>query len=124
MTKKLRNSNCLHINYSQGVMMVMMNGLILPAASHNSDYHYPSLSEAALGLLLMGTPVTLGLLAFAAALLMSHNYALLTPFMFTSIIFGYLVSVVRYGEQVNWVCLLGAVAIVVGIVFNVRNKKQ
>lgn len=72
----------------------------------------------------MGTPVTLGLIGFAASLLMATNYALLTPFMFTSIIFGYLVSVLRYNEPVNIVCLLGAVAIVLGIVFNVRNKTK
>jgi len=72
----------------------------------------------------MGTPITLGLLAFAAALLMSSNYALLTPFMFTSIIFGYVVSIVRYNEEVNFICLLGAIAIVLGIIFIVRNKSK
>jgi len=45
----------------------------------------------------MGTPITIGLLAYAEALLLTNNYAMLTPFIFTSIIVGYVVSLTRYG---------------------------
>ena len=72
----------------------------------------------------MGIPITMGLSAYVLALLLTKNYGTLTPFMFTSIIFGYLVSIFRYGEDVNVICLIGAVAIVVGIVFNVKNKEK
>ena len=72
----------------------------------------------------MGIPITMGLSAYVLALLLTKNYGTLTPFMFTSIIFGYLVSIFRYGEDVNVICLIGAVAIVFGIVFNVKNKEK
>ena len=49
---------------------------------------------------------------------------MLTPFIFTSIIVGYIVSLVRYGEEVNEVCLVGVVFIVVGIIMIVRNKEH
>ena len=68
--------------------------------------------------------MTLGQLAYIGAILLWHNYAILTPFMFTSIIFGYLMSVFRYGESINVVCLLGSIAIVIGIVFIVRCKDK
>ena len=55
---------------------------------------------------------------------MSTNYGTLTPFIFTSIIFGYVVSVVRYGEDINMICVVGALAIVMGIVNIVRNKDK
>jgi drug/metabolite transporter (DMT)-like permease len=72
----------------------------------------------------MGVPITVGLLAYAEALLMTKNYALLTPFIFTSIIVGYVVSITRYGEEVNEVCLVGVITIVIGILFIVRNKEK
>jgi drug/metabolite transporter (DMT)-like permease len=73
---------------------------------------------------LSGLPLTLGQLCYIASLLICHDYGMLTPFMFTSIIWGYVVSVFRYGETINVVCLFGAVAIVVGIVFIVRCKDR
>ena len=124
MTKVFTNTNSIHINYSQGVLLVIVNGLIYPFTSSDSDFNQPTPWQAAEAALLMGVPVTFGLLAFAAALLMTTNYALLTPFMFTAIIFSYLVSVIRYGQEVNIVCLFGAIAIVTGIVNNVRNKSR
>ena len=49
---------------------------------------------------------------------------MLTPFIFSSIIVGYVVSIVRYGEEINEVCLVGVVTIVVGIIFIVRTRKR
>lgn len=68
--------------------------------------------------------MTIGQLSYIGALLICHHYAMLTPFMFTSIVVGYLVSVLRYGEEVNLICLVGAFAIIIGIVFIVRSKEK
>ena len=75
-------------------------------------------------MIFMGIPITVGLLLFTYALFLTKNYGRLTPFMFFSIIFSYLVSILRYGENVNVICLIGAVAIVVGVVLLVRSKDQ
>ena len=101
---------------------MLVNGLLYPLAAADSDFHLPTPLEALKAVLLMGVPVTLGLLGFAAALLMSTSYGTLTPFMFTAILFSYLVSVLRYGEHINLIGVAGAAAIVVGIVLIVRNK--
>jgi len=49
---------------------------------------------------------------------------MVTPFMFAGIPFGYLLSVIRYNEEVNSICLFGSVAIVVGIVAIIRAKSE
>jgi drug/metabolite transporter (DMT)-like permease len=54
--------------------------------------------------------------------LITHNYGMLTPFQFSTIIVGYLVSIFRYDEKVNFICALGTVAIVLGVIFIVRCK--
>ena len=41
--------------------------------------------------------MALGQMFYIIALTLTPNYGMLTPFMFTSIIFGYLMSVFRYG---------------------------
>jgi drug/metabolite transporter (DMT)-like permease len=61
---------------------------------------------------------------FINALLMTKKYGVVTPFMFTNIVVGYLLSVFRYGEQVNPICLAGALGIVMGVVCIVRYKDQ
>ena len=70
-------------------------------------------------LILGGIPMTIGQLGYIASLLLSHNYAMLTPFMFTSIIFGYLLS-----KGINLICLAGTIAIILGIVFIVRYRDK
>lgn len=73
-------------------------------------------------LLYCGIPMAIGQLAYIGALTLTKNLGVLTTLSFTSIILGYLISVLRYGEPINMVCTLGAVAIIVGIVFIVRCK--
>lgn len=47
-----------------------------------------------------------------------------TTLVFSSTVLGYLISIVRYGEKINGVSLLGVIAIVVGIVGIVSNKSK
>ena len=123
-TKKLKETTTVHINYFQGMLYVMANGVMLPFVQGDEKYHWPQMAEVIKGMIFMGIPITLGLLAFTYALLLTKNYGRLTPFMFTSILFSYMVSVLRYGEGINVICLMGAAAIVVGIVCLVRSKGE
>lgn len=71
--------------------------LLLPVGLQDKSYNKPDLLEIVKLATFTAIPLTLGMLANNQALLMSQNYALLTPFTFSSIIAGYMVSVFRYG---------------------------
>lgn len=60
MTKIFKNTNTIHINYSQGVLLTMVNGLLLPYASSDTDYQSPTMGQTVQAMVLMGVPVTLG----------------------------------------------------------------
>ena len=66
--------------------------------------------------------MTIGMLAYNGAFLVTRHYTVVAPFHFTAIIVGYLVSIFRYGEEVNVFCVVGALAIVVGVICILLNK--
>ena len=59
---------------------------------------------------------------FNGALTISHRYGLVAPFQFASIVVGYMVSLFRYNEKLNYFCMGGTIAIVIGVIFLLRNK--
>lgn len=63
------------------------------------------------------------MLGYNGSLTISRNYSIVTPFQFMSIVAGYMVSFLRYNERINYFCLVGAIAIVLGIVFIVVTKQ-
>ena len=74
------------------------------------------------GIAFSGIPLAIGMFGFNGALTVSHRYGLVAPFQFAAIIVGYFVSLVRYDEEVNWFCVCGTIAIVIGVTFLLRNK--
>ena len=46
---------------------------------------------------------------------MTKNTGVVTTFSFNSVIVGYLVSVIKYNEPINPVCIVGAGLILVGL---------
>ena len=62
------------------------------------------------------------MLGFNGAVTLSHRYGLVAPFQFAAIIVGYLISVLRYGEPLNIICVTGTIAIVVGVIFVLKYK--
>jgi drug/metabolite transporter (DMT)-like permease len=121
-TKKLVNTNAVQISYHLGVIIVFSSAVLMPYALNDGDYNVPSIGELAEAVVVTGLPMTLGQLAAMSSLLITHNYGMLTPFQFSTIIVGYLVSIFRYDEKVNFICALGTVAIVLGVIFIVRCK--
>jgi uncharacterized membrane protein len=74
-------------------------------------------------ILFTGLPTSLGAICHITALTITKNYAVVTPFMFSGIVLGYLVSILRYNEKINFICLLGSLGIVIGIITILRNKE-
>ena len=97
ITKRMKETNSIHVNYFQGLLIFFAAAFLLPYSFNDFQYHSPTLEESLMCLIIGGIPMTMGQLAYIASLLLTHNYAMLTPFMFSSIIFGYILSIFRYG---------------------------
>ena len=59
--------------------------------------------------------MTLGQITFIGATTMTKNTGVLTMFVFVCVIEGYLVSVLKYNEPVNPICIMGAILIIFGL---------
>lgn len=52
---------------------------------------------------------------FIGAIKMTQNTGVVTMLVFVGVIVGYIISVFRYNEQVNIICVIGAGLIVYGL---------
>ena len=68
--------------------------------------------------------MVLGQYMGVSAFVMTKKLGMVTPFQFSNIILGYVVSIVRYGEDVNIICLIGGIAIILGVIFIVLLKDE
>lgn len=67
--------------------------------------------------------MVMGMFCFITAVTLTKNTGVLTMLLSLSVIFGYLVSIFRYGEQVNPISSLGTVLIIFGLSRIVFNKE-
>jgi hypothetical protein len=70
-----------------------------------------------------GTVIAFGQVLYIVALSIAVNTGLVTLMSFNAVIISYLVSVFRYGEAINYVCLVGGALIIYGVVTVVFNKE-
>ena len=42
VTKNLIDTNCVHINYMQGLLIALAGAVLMPYGLSNPDYHWPS----------------------------------------------------------------------------------
>ncbi len=56
-----------------------------------------------------------GQMTYFGALLITKNTGNLTMMIFVSVVVGYVVSILRYNETVNPICLVGTALIVFGL---------
>ena len=52
---------------------------------------------------------------FIGAITITRNTGVLTMFMFVGVIVGYLISVLRYNEEINPICTIGSILIIIGL---------
>lgn len=78
------------------------------------------MSELSSAMIFSGIPLVLGMLSFNASLTITRQYGVVAPFQFASIVVGYFLSVVRYGEDINVFCVVGTLGICVGVLYIVR----
>ena len=59
--------------------------------------------------------MAVGQMTYFGALLITKNTGNLTMMIFVSVVVGYVVSILRYNEAINPICLFGTVLIVFGL---------
>lgn len=123
-TKKLICTNALQINYMLGVLLIIACSVLLPSALADPNYHRPTFSEILEAIVFTGIPVSFGQLLGISAFLMTKKLGMITPFQFSNIVLGYLISIFRYDEDINVICLVGGIMIILGVIFIIRFKDQ
>ena len=123
-TKKLICTNALQINFMLGVLFMIASSLLLPSALADLNYHRPTFSEILEAIVFTGIPVSFGQLLGVSAFLMTKKLGMITPFQFSNIVLGYLISIFRYDEDINVICLAGGIMIILGVIFIIRFKDQ
>lgn len=112
IVKKVRNSTHYHLNFQYGYMMVMAAGLLYQNTQVSDDF---KLEAFLWSLLYQGLPLAVGQTFFSNALRLTKNHGITTMVGFIGVILGYLVKIFRYKEELNMVCVIGSVLIMLGV---------
>ena len=76
------------------------------------------------GLILCGAPMAIGNILYIHALKINKNTGLATICISSAVVVGYLISVLRYNEPINYICLSGSLCIVGGLIIALTAKIQ
>lgn len=68
-----------------------------------------------LSLIYQGLPLAIGQTFFSNALKLTKNHGVTTMVGFIGVILGYIVKIFRYKEELNVICLVGSILIMVGV---------
>lgn len=112
-TKDLR-SGSYAITFHIGVMLVMINGIVIMFGGYKADHW--SITSIISNLFWVG--ITLGVSNWlqTIAVKMQKSTGNVTMIGLWSVILGYILSIVRYKEQINPIGLLGSILIISGVV--------
>jgi hypothetical protein len=64
---------------------------------------------------LQGIPIAIAQSLFSYSLLICKSSGIVTMMNFLGVVLGYFVSIFRYGEKINMICLSGTILVLVGI---------
>jgi drug/metabolite transporter (DMT)-like permease len=109
--KKCVNVHSIQINFNFGIVLTVISTLLYPIFVTNPM----PMSKIYLALILCGAPIAVSNLLYVHAMRINKNTGLLNLLMFLSVVVGYGMSIFRYGESVNIICLLGSLMILLGL---------
>lgn len=66
-------------------------------------------------LLYQGIPISICQNFFMHALLLTKNSGIMTMVGFIGVVFSYFLSIFRYGEPLNWLCVTGTILVIYGV---------
>jgi len=77
-----------------------------------------------IGFLLCGVPMAVGNILYIYALTINKNTGLVTICISSAVVVGYLISIFRYNETINYICLFGSICIIIGLYVALTSNKE
>jgi drug/metabolite transporter (DMT)-like permease len=109
--KKLSSIQTVQINFYYSLVLALTNGILYPLLV--TDPVNPV--NFLISIVVSRFPMALSTLFFVTALKINLNSGMTTMFVFNSVVVGYLLSIFRYNEKLNVICLLGSLLIVISL---------
>jgi drug/metabolite transporter (DMT)-like permease len=119
ITKRLKTLNFIHVNIHLGMSLTLASGILYPVFVKNPT----SIGIMIEALIWCGIPSTFSSFCFIGAITISKQTGILTLFQFISVIIGYFVSIFRYNESLNILCIIGTIFLLIGLFKAVLNKE-
>ena len=111
LTKSIIGVNSIQINIHLGIFLIFFSGLMYPQFVVNPVPREKLIMNIFVG----GFFMAISQIIFIGAITITRNTGVLTMFMFVSVIVGYLISVLRYNEEINPICTIGSILIIIGL---------
>jgi drug/metabolite transporter (DMT)-like permease len=112
LTKRLKSTNAIQLNFHQGIMLLLCNSaaiFIVPTPSKLSMFDELEL------FLKVGLPLAIASCIYVLSVFMTKKSGNVTIVGFSTVLIGYGISIIRYGETPNIAGLIGSICIGVGL---------
>ena len=119
ITKDLKQTNTVQLNFTSGLMYIWI-GTAFSFPYQNTRLVTPY--ELIWDILLIGGPIALATFLYMYGLTLSKKTGNLTITNFSTVIIGYIISILRYGEKPDLIGILGSILIFVGIILVLIKK--
>ena len=116
ITRQVQGTPTSQSNFNFGYVMLFFAAIFYQASSAVQPFHsnYPLVLKC---LLFQGVPLAIGQFFMMHALLITKKTGIMSMIGFVGLAFSYFLSIFRYGEEVNWLCLSGTLLVLVGVAF-------
>ena len=113
ITKDLKHTNSIQLNCAAGIILTVFSSTFYTI---NPNLHPIGIRQFVVDLLMIGLLLGVSTYMYILALFMTKNTGNVTIVGFSTVIVGYVISLVRYGEAPNIFGVIGSVCILVGLV--------
>jgi drug/metabolite transporter (DMT)-like permease len=113
LTKEIKSQNAYQIGFHFGLVQTIMGAAVgLGVGLPSMD-----LTQSLLMFVKVSMPLGIANVLLTLSLTMTKKTGNLTMVMFNNVVTGYLISVFRYGERLNWLAIMGSCGIFFGLFF-------
>ena len=116
ITRQVTGTSTSKSNFNFAYIMIFLAAILYQMNSTTQALH-GNIFLMVKCLLFQGIPLAIGQFFMMHALLLTQKTGIMSMIGFTGLAFSYFLSIVRYGEEVNWICLSGTIFVLVGVAF-------
>lgn len=116
ITRQVHGTPTSRSNFNFAYVMIFFAAVLYQTNSTTQPY-YDNYSLVLKCLLFQGLPLAFGQFLKMHALLLTKKTGTMAMIGFVGLAFSYFLSIFRYGEEVNWLCLSGTILVLIGVAF-------